>query len=140
MATQADLLSLKKAMSGRYLAKASVGTATTFAASASISPAQNVVGVGVGAKFSGGKKTSTRCVRFYVVEKIHKAALSAKQLLPSSVDGIPTDVIVTGKFRMLSTASDNKLKRRPVRPGTSVGFEFPPPKDNFVRDVRLALS
>jgi len=132
MATQADLLSLKNVMSRRYLAKASTETVTTFAAAASVKPAQNVVGVGVGTKFSDGKETSTRCVRFYVVQKIHEAALSAKQLLPSSVDGIPTDVIVTGKFRMFNTASDNKEKRRPIRPGTSVGFQFPPPKDNFV--------
>src|SRR5262245_45389152 len=132
MPSQADLRSLKSAMSRRYLAKASVETVTTFAASAPLKPAQNVVGVGGGTKFSNGKETSTECVRFYVAEKIHKDALSSKDLLPPSVDGIPTDVIVTGKFQMLSTASDNKLKRRPVRPGTSVGFEFPPPKDNFV--------
>jgi hypothetical protein len=132
MATQADILAVKKAMSSRYLSKASTESVTTFAASAAVSPAQNVVGVGVGTKYSDGKETSTRCVRFYVAQKIHKAALSAKQLLPPSVDGVPTDVIVTGKFRMLDTASDNKLERRPVRPGTSVGFEFPPPKNNFV--------
>ena len=132
MATQADLLAAKKAMSSRYLAKASTEAVTTFGATTSVKPAQNVVGVGVGTKFSAGKETSTRCVRFYVAEKIHKAALSAKNLLPPSVDGVPTDVIVTGKFRLLSTATANKLKRRPVRPGTSVGFEFPPPKDNFV--------
>jgi hypothetical protein len=132
VATQADLLNLKKTMSRRYLARASTEAVATFAASAPMNPAQNVVGVGVGTKFTGGKETSTRCVRFYVAEKIHKAALSARQLLPSSVDGVPTDVIVTGRFRMFDTASDNKLKRRPIRPGTSVGFEFPPPKDNFV--------
>lgn len=132
MPTQADLLSLKRVLSNRYLAKASMETVTTFAATASIKPAQNVVGIGVGTKFSGGKETKTQCVRFYVADKIHKDALSAKQLLPTTVDGIPTDVIVTGKFRMLSSASDNKLKRRPVRPGTSIGFEFPPPKNNFV--------
>lgn len=132
MASQADLLALKKTMSARYLTRATTQAVTTFAAAASVSPAQNVVGVGVGAKITDGVETSTRCVRFYVVEKIDKAALSARQLLPASVDGVPTDVIVTGQFRMRGTAENNKLKRRPVRPGTSVGFEFPPPKDNFV--------
>lgn len=132
MPTQAELLSLKKTLSNRYLAKASPQTVSTFAAAAAVSPAQNVVGVGVGTKFTDGKETSTKCVRFYVAEKIHKAALSGRNLLPSAVDGVPTDVIVTGKFRLLDTAADNKLKRRPVRPGTSIGFEFPPPKDNFV--------
>lgn len=132
MVTQADLLAAKKAMSGRYLSKASPEAVSTFAASASTAPTRNVVGVGVGTKFSDGKETSTRCVRFYVVDKIHKEALSAKQLLPAAVDGVPTDVIVTGRFRMLDTAADNKLKRRPVRPGASIGFAFPPPKSNFV--------
>jgi len=132
MVTQDDLLSLKKAMSRKYLAKATTEAFVAFAASASMTPSQNIVGVGVGTKFSDGKETATRCVRFYVTEKIHKDALSKKNLLPSSVDGVPTDVIVTGSFQMLSTASDNKLKRRPVRPGTSIGFKIPPPKGNFV--------
>ena len=132
MATQSDLLSAKKLLSRRYLAKTVTASVSTFAASASMSPPQNVVGVGIGTKFTDGKETSTQCVRFYVAEKIAKSALAKKNLLPAEIDGIPTDVIVTGKFRMLSTASNNKLKRRPVRPGTSIGFEFPPPKDNFV--------
>lgn len=132
MPSQADLLALKKALSKRYLAKATTEAVTTFAAAASVKPAQNVVGVGIGTKFVEGEETSTKCVRFYVAQKIGEAALSARQVLPSSVDGIPTDVIVTGKFRMLGTADDNKQKRRPIRPGTSIGFEFPPPKDSFV--------
>jgi hypothetical protein len=53
-------------------------------------------------------------------------------MLPSEIDGIPTDVVATGRFRLLSTASDNKLRRRPARPGSSIGFKIPPPKDTFV--------
>ena len=132
MPSNADLLAIKKSLSSRYLSKATVETISTFAASASISAAQNVVGVGVGTKFTNGKETSTKCVRFYVANKIHKSALPTKSLLPEKVDGVPTDVIVTGKFGLFNTASDNKLKRRPVQPGTSVGFKIPPPKDNFV--------
>jgi hypothetical protein len=132
MPSNADLLAIKKSLSTRYLAKVATETVSTFAASASIRPAQNVVGVGVGSKFTDGKETSTKCVRFYVADKIHKDALPARNLLPDRVDGVPTDVIVTGKFGLFSTASSNKLRRRPVRPGTSIGFEFPPPKDNFV--------
>jgi hypothetical protein len=132
--SNADLLAIKKSLSNRYLPKKSTATSrlSLFAATVSTTPAQNVVGVGVGTKFTDGKETSTKCVRFYVATKIHKDALTKKQLLPGKVDGVPTDVIVTGPFRQFSTASDNKLKRRPVRPGTSIGFEFPPPKDNFV--------
>ncbi len=132
MPSTADLLAIKKSLSARYLSRATSKTISTFGASASITAAQNVVGVGVGTKFTDGKETATKCVRFYVADKIHKAALSARSLLPEKVDGVPTDVIVTGKFNLFDTASDNKLKRRPVRPGTSIGFKFPPPKDNFV--------
>lgn len=105
---------------------------TTFGLTASTRPALNLVGVGLGTKFTAGKETQSQCVRFYVAEKIHKDALTKNNLLPAEVDGLPNDVIVTGRFRMLSTASENKKRRRPVRPGTSIGFEFPPPKDNFV--------
>ena len=46
MASHADLLALKKTMSARYLTKATTEAVTTFAAAASVNPAQNVVGVG----------------------------------------------------------------------------------------------
>jgi hypothetical protein len=132
MATSSDLMAAKSLMSRRYLTKATTTEFTAFAASAPLKPSQNVVGVGVGTKFSDGKETSTRCVRFYVERKIHRDALSAKDLLPEEIDGVPTDVIATGRFVMQSTADENKKRRRPVRPGVSVGFKFPPPKQGFV--------
>ncbi len=132
MQPHADFLSAKNTLSRRFLARASTETVSTFAASASIRPQQNIVGVGIGTKFTDGVETNTQCVRFYVAEKIPKGGLPQRNVLPTDIDGLPTDVIVTGKFRMLNTASDNKLKRRPIRPGTSIGFAFPPPKDNFV--------
>jgi hypothetical protein len=133
MATsRSDLLQAKALMSRRYLAVAVPSAVTTFALAAPRTPSLNVVGVGVGTKFTDGVETATKCVRFYVAEKIDKKALSANELLPGHIDGIPTDVIVTGRFRMLDTAADNKKRRRPVRPGTSIGFEFPPPKNNWV--------
>lgn len=132
MPSAADFVTAKKAMSKRYLAKAARSAVRTFAAMAPMAPTQNVVGVGVGTKFTDGMETKTKCVRFYVAEKVHKAALTSKTLLPASIDGIPTDVIVTGRFALRSTASDNKLRRRPIRPGTSVGFKIPPPNDTFV--------
>lgn len=33
---------------------------------------------------------------------------------------------------MFDTAADNKKRRRPVRPGLSIGFKSPPPKAGFV--------
>ena len=133
MPTAADYQAAKNSMSKRYLAKAAPQSLSAFAATAvSTQPVQNVVGIGVGTKYVAGKETKTQCVRFYVANKIHKDALSAKDLLPAEIDGIPTDVIVTGRFHMLNTAANNKLRRRPIRPGTSVGFKIPPPNQNFV--------
>lgn len=133
MATsQSDLLAAKAGMSLRYLTKAVPSAVSTFGLVAPLKASQNVVGVGVGTKFTEGKETTTKCVRFYVGYKIGKDALAAKDLLPGDIDGIPTDVIVTGKFRMMDTAADNKKRRRPVRPGTSIGFKFPPPRAGFV--------
>lgn len=132
MPSSNDFALAKRALSRRYLAKAAPQGFRAFAAVAGTAAVQNVVGVGIGTKFTDGRETKTRCVRFYVTEKVHKGALSTKSLLPVTVDGIPTDVIVTGRFRLLDTASDNKLRRRPIRPGTSVGFKIPPPNQNFV--------
>jgi hypothetical protein len=133
MATsRADLIEAKRAMSTRYLSKASPLGFATFGLTMPLTAVHNVVGVGVGSKFSDGKELSTQCVRFYVREKIGLDALSKKDTLPKEVDGLPTDVIVTGRFRLLDTAANNKLRRRPVRPGVSIGFKIPPPKDNFV--------
>jgi hypothetical protein len=133
MATShSDLLKAKASMSRLYLAKAVPSAVATFALAAPRKPSLNVVGVGVGTKFVEGRETATKCVRFYVTEKIDKKVLSANELLPTHIDGIPTDVIVTGRFRLLDTAANNKKRRRPVRPGISIGFEFPPPKDNWV--------
>ncbi len=132
MATSSDLLAAKSVMSRRYLTKATPAAFTPFAAAAPMKPSQSVVGVGVGTKFSDGKETTTQCVRFYVERKIHPDALSAKDMLPETIDGVPTDVIATGRFVMRTTADENKKRRRPVRPGVSVGFRFPPPKQGFV--------
>jgi hypothetical protein len=129
VSTQSDLIACKKSLSVRYLKKASEATVSRFGLVAPKQPKLNVVGIGVGTKFTAGKETQTQCVRFYVAEKIHKDALGKKDMLPTEIDGLPTDVIVTGRFRMFSTASDNKKKRRPVRPGTSIGFQFPPPSE-----------
>jgi hypothetical protein len=131
--TQNDLLAAKTVMSRRYLSKAAPSGITTFGLAMPLKAAQNVVGVGVGTKFSEGKETNTKCVRFYVREKIGLDALATKDVLPQNIDGVPTDVIVTGKFRMFDTAANNKQRRRPVRPGLSIGFKFPPgPKSGFV--------
>ena len=132
MATNEEFLTAKKEMSKRYLSKATPQAFTTFAAAAPLNAAQNIVGVGVGNKITDEGETNQRCIRFYVAQKIHKDSLNAKQMIPPTIDGLPTDVIVSGRFRMFGTAENNKLKKRPIQPGTSIGFAFPPPRNNFV--------
>jgi hypothetical protein len=130
-----DFKNAKRAMTRRFLAQAAPpDNLERFALSAAVSvhPRSNLVGVGIGPKISAGKQTATRAVRFYVERKVPPASLSEENRLPSDIDGIPTDVLETGRFRLLSTASDNKLRRRPARPGSSIGFKIPPPKDTFL--------
>ena len=83
MPSNADLLAIKKSLSNRYLPKKSAATSrlSLFAATVSTTPAQNVVGVGVGTKFTDGKETSTKCVRFYVATKIHKGCADEEAAL-----------------------------------------------------------
>ena len=98
-------------------------------------PQINVVGVGIGRKRVAGRLTATTCVRVYVKHKLAKVAMSAAALVPARINGVDTDVIETGAFRAFALSASAKKARsklRPIQPGCSVGFVFPPPKDNFV--------
>jgi hypothetical protein len=107
-------------------------------------PRHIVTGVGRGLKISDSVETSTECLRFYVERKLPKASLSIANILPTVYQGVPTDVIETGKFfagspaaTMVSPAAalpgPVRTKLRPTQPGCSVGFQFPPgPQVGFV--------
>jgi hypothetical protein len=47
--------------------------------------------VGVGPKMFCGQRTSTSAIRFYVVQKIARRALTS--LISSRIDGLPVDVV-----------------------------------------------
>lgn len=101
-------------------------------------PTENVVGVGVGEKISGGKHTGVWAVKFFVRLKYPEAQLEKKHRLPSSIAGLPVDVEETGLFRPFaapkkhpvtkSAALNPRIKMRPVHPGCSVGYKDPDPK------------
>jgi hypothetical protein len=76
---------------------------------------QNVVGVGVGYKVSGGQRQDTLSVVVMVKEKTSK--LPANQLVPSMVDSILTDVVQVGEI----TALANTGLYRPAPGGVSIG-------------------
>jgi hypothetical protein len=62
---------------------------------------KGVVGCAVGFKHTEGKKTDQICIICYVIEKIPADQLDKRDLIPSTIEGIPTDVIESGGMRAL---------------------------------------
>ena len=82
----------------------------------------NVVGVGIGRRYTAGKGTPDHAVRVYVRHKLPKAKTGTHRI-PTHFDGVPTDVIETGTFRALGAGIHAARSRtRPLRGGLSVGF------------------
>jgi hypothetical protein len=79
---------------------------------------QNVVATGIGYKQTGGSKTSTLSIVCSVKKKVAAAQLSAQDLLPTAVEGLPTDVVETGVIRALQAPTG---RFRPAPGGVSVG-------------------
>jgi hypothetical protein len=61
----------------------------------------NVVGVGVGYRQRGGKQTDQVGLIVMVEKKLPKSQLSAKDLVPQEIEGVPVDVQEVGKIRAL---------------------------------------
>jgi hypothetical protein len=80
---------------------------------------QNVVACGVGYKISGQQLTSTPSVVVSVVKKLPVSNLSPDDLIPKTINDIPTDVVETGLISALGV--DRTARYRPVRPGISIG-------------------
>jgi len=96
-------------------------------------PEENVVGVGIGLKVTAGKATATRCIRIYVERKLAKEAIRASDLLPAVIGGVKTDVVETGRLRILpARVSITRTRLRPIQPGSSVGFQFTGAMSQFV--------
>lgn len=77
----------------------------------------NVNGVGIGPKNPKGKDAGPLCIQVYVVEKLKKSALSSTDLVPPTIDGIPTDVVEVGVIE----AQAFTARVRPAVPGFSIG-------------------
>ena len=76
----------------------------------------NVVATGVGYKVSNGLRTDELCIVCSVTEKMSLARLRAEDIVPQVINGIPTDIIQTGRIRALRTS-----RRRPAPGGVSIG-------------------
>lgn len=60
-----------------------------------------VVGVAIGYKYVDGKKTNQLCIICYVVDKKSESALEKNDIIPEEIEGVPVDVIESGKIRAL---------------------------------------
>ncbi len=79
---------------------------------------RNVVAVGVGYKTVQGKKTDQLSLICSVEVKATKASLAAAELVPESVQGIPTDVYPTG---IIYAQQGRTERHRPAPGGVSIG-------------------
>jgi len=78
----------------------------------------NVVAAGVGYKITGVQKTTTLSIVCSVSKKVAASQLSSTDLVPATLDGMPTDVIETGVIRALQSPTE---KYRPAPGGVSIG-------------------
>jgi len=85
----------------------------------------NVVGIAVGRKVVGGQETDRPCVVVFVDRKVPEAELRRRDIVPKDLDGVPTDVVETGRFQALGLVEPTGLSRtarvRPAPGGVSIG-------------------
>lgn len=79
----------------------------------------NVVACGIGYKVTEQGQTDQLSLVVSVVRKLPKSELTSQALIPSSVDGMVTDVVETGKIRALMPGPTDRY--RPAQPGISIG-------------------
>ena len=77
----------------------------------------DVVSVGIGYKYRAGVRTDEVCIVVGVRNKLPATEVAAGRLVPSSFDGVATDVIQYGEVKANALTS----RRRPCPPGYSVG-------------------
>lgn len=77
----------------------------------------NVVATGVGYKVSQGERTPNLAIVCSVAKKIDLAHLTNRERVPSTIDGIPTDVVETGVLRSWATRT---ARHRPAPGGVSI--------------------
>ena len=82
----------------------------------------DVYAVGVGEKISKGKRTGKKALVCSIKQKKPLAQLAADEMIPQDIEGIPTDIVEIGdRPRAFQADNDQRLRLRPVMPGTSTG-------------------
>lgn len=89
---------------------------------------ENVVGVGLGYKVEAGQRTDVHAISVLVERKLPYYMLKRSDLVPRSIDDVPTDVVEVGRiqapppylpFELLDMSWRTRM--RPARPGCSIG-------------------
>lgn len=78
----------------------------------------NVVAVGIGYKVKSGKRTYKLSIVFSVTKKLPLSELKKKDVIPTEIEGVVTDVVETGIIRALKARTD---RWRPAPGGVSIG-------------------
>ena len=84
----------------------------------SLKKKMNVNGVGIGRKIVSGKETGQLCLTILVTKKVAKSELLDRDLIPHTIDNIPTDVKAVGKIIAFKARTD---RWRPAPGGVSIG-------------------
>lgn len=87
-------------------------------AAADLHTRENVVATGVGYKLVAGKRTEELSIVCSVTRKLSPSELSARDIVPPSIGGIPTDVVQSGRIRALQSRTG---RHRPAPGGVSIG-------------------
>jgi len=70
-------------------------------------------------RIRGGVEVDEKVLRIYVSKKVPREYLSRDELIPASIDGIPTDVVEIGELKFKYTPRD---RLRPAPCGVSTGL------------------
>jgi len=81
---------------------------------------KNVIGVGWGFKYVGGKRTDEEAIIVFVKDKVPESELSEKDLIPRTIGGVKTDVREK-TFRAFTTPEEKQKRWRPAQGGVSIG-------------------
>jgi len=92
-----------------------------------------VVAVGLGIKAKNNRFTGVPSLVFGVEKKLPRGEVRSGEMIPQTLDSLPTDVVQTGKIRFLGFALPSptepdddqaevrKQRMRPAQPGVSIG-------------------
>jgi hypothetical protein len=141
MPTFDDVQRVKQLLSGRLLRLGLRGGVTAMSLTRSVAVAvaaagKNVHAVGVGRKIVEGKATADLCVRIYVVQKLSKSLLSARDILPAQIDGITTDVIESAP----AFAQAKRARRRSIAGSSVTAVTCTANRQNRQRPIVAGIS